>query len=271
MRLAKRQKTLNDATKPGTTGRIHFTLVSLLLGLSLLAMVSRGAAQMAVKGTLLLAEDFRTRSEYPKERQPVKEGWQVRAAHARWERSPDGVRSVWEKGHMPVLVYEANFSNAVIEVDFRFSQQAGKWGGCRISASNPELNPRAYAVSLWANSDGSGHDRGRPQGLLLEHDEWSAGPEKVAHTPGEFHADTWHTLRLEFIGTNALATCNGISVLGSHEKFGLAKKSISLGVGTCPHELRNFRVWEAQPNAAWSPQMLQRKDAPKPLDERGAK
>ncbi len=228
-------------------------LVFAAMSVSLLAIADGASAQMALKGRLLLDENFQSRASYPKERQPVKEGWQVRAAHAKWERSNEGVRSIWEKGHMPVLVYEGNFSNAVIEVDFRFEQEAGKWGGCRVSASNPELNPRAYAVSVWANSDGSGHDRGRPQGVLLEHDEWSAGPEAVAHKPGTFQPNTWYTLRLELIGTNALAVCNGVSVYGSHEKFGLSKKSVWLGVGTSRHELRNFRVYEAQPNPAWTP------------------
>jgi hypothetical protein len=222
--------------------------VLILSGLLLLAAANHAPAQMAVKGALLLAEDFQDRAEYSKERQPVKGGWQVRVVHAKWERSSAGVRSVWEQGHMPVLAFEGAFSNAVIEVDFRYQAETNRWGGCRVSAMNPELNPRAYAVSAWANSDGSGHDRGRPQGVLLEHDEWSTGPVKVAHQPGSFAPNTWYTLRLECIGTNALAVCNGVSTYGSHEKFGLAKKSIYLGVGTSPHELRNLRVYEAQPN-----------------------
>jgi len=225
----------------------------ILSGLSLLAAASHAPAQMAVKGALLLAEDFQDRAEYSKERQPVKGGWQVRVVHAKWERCPAGIRSVWEQGHMPVLAFEGAFSNAVIEVDFRYQAETNRWGGCRVSAMNPELNPRAYAVSVWANSDGSGHDRGRPQGVLLEHDEWSTGPVKVAHQPGSFAPNTWYTLRLECIGTNALAVCNGVSTYGSHAKFGLAKKSFYVGVGTSSHELRNLRVCEAQPNPAWTP------------------
>ena len=49
-----------------------------------------------------------------------------------------------------------------------------------------------------------------------------------------------------------LATCNGVSVYGTHEKFGLQPKTaIYLGVGTCPHELRHFRVYAAKPNPAF--------------------
>jgi hypothetical protein len=219
----------------------------------LLASASPAQGQMALKGKLLLEEDFQSRADYPKEKQPLKDGWQVHAVHAKWERSPDGVRSIWEKGHMPVLVLEGTFSNAVIEVDFRYEAETGKWGGCRVSAANSELNPRAYVVSVWANSDGSGHDRGRPQGVLLEHDEWSAGPEKVAHTDGYFKPNTWYTLRLECLETNALASCNGSTAFGSHEKFGLPKLGIYLGTGTSRHELRHLRVYEAHPNPMWVP------------------
>ena len=242
--------------------KTHSTLIPLLLGLSLAASPGQAVAQMAVKGQLLLEEDFQSLAAYTKELQPAKNGWQVRAVHANWERSPDSVRSLWEKGHMPVLAFEGAFSNVVIEVDFRFEKAAGKWGGCRVSATSPELNPRAYPVSVWANSDGSGHDRGRPQGLLLEHDEWSAGPERVAHTPGAFEPNTWYTLRLECVGTNALAACNGISTYGSHEKFGLPKKAVYLGVGTSRHELRRLRIYAAQPNPGWQPPGSQKPATP---------
>jgi hypothetical protein len=207
---------------------------------------------MALKGKLLFADDFKTPVEYTKQLQPVAEGWRVRTAHANWVRTSDGVQSRWESGHMPVLAYEGRFGDAIIEVDFRYHEEPGKWGGCRISATNSELNPRAYAASVWDNSDGSGHDRGRPQGLLLEHDEWSAGPEWVANKMAAFESDTWYTLRLELIGDKAQATCHGVTVCGAHERFGLMPKtSLWLGVGTCVHELRHLRIYEATLNPAW--------------------
>jgi 3-keto-disaccharide hydrolase len=213
-------------------------------------MTGDARAQMALRGKLLFQDDFKTPSEYTKAPQPVREGWSVRAGHANWKRTGDGVRSAWETGHMPVLVFEGSFSNAIIELEFRFHQEEGKWAACRISASNPRLNPRAYAVSVWANQD----NPSRPLGLVLEHDEWKPGViTTVAHQPATFESDKWYTLRLEFIGNRALATCNGITVCGTHEKFGLPKTSLSLGTGLCPHDLRHLRIYEAQPNPAWSP------------------
>ncbi len=38
-----------------------------------------------------------------------------------------------ESGHMPVLKIEGDFHHCLIEVDFRFREEDGRWGGCRIS------------------------------------------------------------------------------------------------------------------------------------------
>lgn len=197
------------------------------------------------KGKLLFKDDFDNKMIYTKENQDVGEGWKVRANHASWVQNKHGVRSIWKEGHMPVLTYQGSFNDAIIEVDFRYVKEegAGKWSGCRISATNPELNPRAYAASVWANMD----NPGRKLGMVLEHDEWKPGViTTVDNKAATFEPGKWYTLRLELLGDSARATCNGVTVAGTHEKFGIVPKtSISLGVGTCPHELRRFRVYEA--------------------------
>lgn len=227
-------------------------LMHFALGISLAVMPAEIHGQMAVKGKLLLAEDFQEHAEYSPERQPVRDGWQVYVAHGNWKRSSDGVQSSWQSGHMPVLVFEGSFRDVVIELDFRFHGEPGKWGGARISAANSELDPEAYAASVWANPDGGGHDGGRPQGMILEYDSWKLGPTTVANKPAPFESDTWYTMRVELIGNKVLATSNGVTVFGTHQKFGLPKTAIYLGAGLCPHDLRKFRVYEAQPNPAWS-------------------
>lgn len=159
-----------------------------------------------------------------------------------------GVESVYETGHMPVLVYSGLFNDVVIEIDFRFHREEEKWAACRISATNPELNPRAYAASVWANSD----SKSRALGMVLEHDKWKPGVITTVDTlMACFESGKWYTLRLELVGNYARATCNGVTVYGTHEKFGIPKNSIYLGVGTCRHELRNFRVYEAIKNPKW--------------------
>jgi len=148
---------------------------------------------------------------------------------------------------MPVLVYSGEFGDAIIEVDFRFQEEEGKWSACRISATNPELNPRAYAASVWANAD----SKSRALGMVLEHDEWKPGVITTVDTlMATYEPGKWYRLRLELVGNKAMATCNGVTVYGTHEKFGIPKNSIYLGTGTIKHELRNFRVYEAVPNQA---------------------
>ena len=205
-------------------------------------------AQLAVKGELLLDENFQQHANYTKQPVVLKPGWQALAGHADWERTPEGVRSVFKQGHMPVLKIEGEFGDAVIEIDFRYTAEAGRWGGCRVSPTNPKLHPRAYAASVWANQDNDA----RARGLVLEHDAWKPGfITQVDRKPTTFAPDTWYTLRMELVGNTVLASCNGVEVSGTYETFGLPKTSLSLGVGTCPHELRNLRIYAATLNPAW--------------------
>lgn len=204
--------------------------------------------QMAVKGNLLFADDFNTIKEYTKEFQTVQEGWLVKISHAKWKSTSEGIQSIWESGHMPVLTYEGSFKDAVIEIDFRFFQEDGKWAACRVSATNPILNPRAYAASVWANHNNAG----RALGMVLEHDEWKPGViTTVDNKSVTFEPGKWYTLRVEIIGDYVQSTCNGVTVCGSHEKFGIPKTAIYLGAGTCEHEFRKLRVYEAAPNPKW--------------------
>lgn len=212
-----------------------------------LCTIARGASPpLAEKGALLLEENFQRHALYTKERLPVADGWQVRAAHGKWTRSAEGVTSTWETGHSPVLVFEGNFGDVVIELEFRYRAEPGKWAACRLSAANPQLDPRAYAASVWANVDFDS----RARGLVLENDQWGGHITRVGYGKGSFEPDRWHTLRLEIVGDRARAECNGSAARGAHPKFALAKSSIWLGTGQSPHELRRLRVYAAQPSEA---------------------
>lgn len=230
-----------------------------IVALFLLLAVGPAHAQLAQKGALLLEENFQKYAEYTKEKQPVRDGWTVRVAHGTWRRTAEGVQSAWQTGHQPVLVYEGAFGDCVIEVEFRFTAEPDRFAACRLSATNQTLNPRAYAASVWANVD----FKSRAIGLVLEHDEWSPGPiTQVARRMMEFKPDTWHTLRLEIVGDTALTSCDGVTVFGSFDKFGLPKSSIWLATGQSRHELRNLRVYAAKPDPAWSPDRLRATPTP---------
>lgn len=201
-------------------------------------------AQLARRGALLLQEDFQRHATYTKERLPVQPGWKVRVAHGLWSRTPDGVRSTWEKGHSPVLVYEGEFNDVIIEVDFRFQAVPGQWAACRVSATNPVLFPRGYAASVWANVD----FKSRGRGFLIENDVWDGPITRVAYKKADYVPDTWYTLRLELVGNQAVAECNGIRATGTHDMFGIPKTTIWLATGQSPYDLRNLRVYAAERN-----------------------
>lgn len=211
----------------------------LVTALGIVVSCAMAHGQRAETGELLLKENFEQHASYTKERLPLRSGWKVRVAHGTWERTADGVASTWTTGHSPVLVLEGEFRDVVIEVDFRHAAEAGKWAACRVSASNPALDPRAYAASVWANVDFD--SRGR--GLWLENDQWGGAITRVGYARAQFPADTWHTLRLELVGDQASATCAGATVKGTHAKFGIPKTSIWLATGTSRHELRRLRVY----------------------------
>jgi hypothetical protein len=140
-----------------------------------------------------------------------------------------------------------------MEVEFRFHKEPGtntnQGAACRISPTNPKLYPNAYSTSVWANLD----SKDRQPGMVLEHDEWGrAGITTVDHQPATFEPGKWYRVRMELIGNASLATCNGVTVYGTHEEFGLPKTSVALGAGYCGHEFRRLRVYEAAPNPKWT-------------------
>jgi hypothetical protein len=221
----------------------------LILVLAAVGAAVCGRAQLGVKGELLLEEDFRQYETYTKERLPLKNGWQVRVAHGIWTRTPDGVQSVETPNHQPVLVLEGPYQDVIVELEFRYKAEPGKWAACRISAANHTLQPRSYLASLWANVD----YKSRAVGLVLEHDQWSASVTQVARKMTEFAPDIWHPLRLELIGNRALAASGAVTTSGEHEKYGLPKTSLWLATGLSTHELRRLRVYAARPNPDWPP------------------
>lgn len=236
--------------------RLCATAITLwLLGTTPTALAQSAAApapaQLATKGKLILAEDFSVPAVYTKEFQPAQPGWRARAMHQEWARTPaGGIASKWTSGHMPVLALEGTFTDFVVELEFRYEKIAGQKAVCRISALNPTLDPRAYAVSAWANADSTE----RPLGVVLERDVWKPGTiTTVAREPAAFETGRWYAMRLEVVGDRALVSCNGVTITGQHEKFALPKTILAIGAGNCPHEIRGLRVYEATRNPAWTP------------------
>lgn len=217
-----------------------------LLGLLSAAVIAVHAAE---SGEILLAEDFRRYDSYTRERLPLATGWQVRVAHGIWTRTADGVQSLETPGHQPVLVVEGEFADVIVELEFRYRAEPGKWAACRVSATNTELHPRAYAASVWANVD----YHSRAVGLVLEHDQWSGTVTQVARKMADFAPNVWHKLRLEIVGDHAVAMVGGVKVEGYFSTFGLRKNSLWLATGLSAHELRHLRIYAARGTSAGTP------------------
>ena len=224
--------------------------VRILLCVALCATFSLAArAQVALKGKLLLAEDFKSLAEYNRESQPVQEGWRVKVWHGAWTRTEEGLKSTWVSGHNPVIVYEGKTQDVIIELEFRFQEEPGKNAYCRIGPMARELDPKAYTVSMWANAN----SKARPPGVVLEHEEWrTQGYTSVSTKIATLAPNVWHTMRLEVLGDYAMATCGGVTAQGAYSKFALPKPMIAIGVGHATHELRALRIYEALPNPAWA-------------------
>ena len=222
---------------------MNSALARFSIELGLLLGAASTHAQLAVKGRLLLADDFKSLPAYTKEYQPIADGWRVKATHPAWTPTPEGIASSWTQGHTPALFYEGNFKDVVVEVEFRYRREPGENAYLRVGPANRDLDPRAYTVSAWANAD----SLARLPGVVLEHEEWrTQGYTGVATQIAEFKPDTWYTMRVEVVGDRALVSCNGVTVSGRYPKFGLPKNFLMLGVGHSPHELRQLRV-----SAAW--------------------
>jgi hypothetical protein len=222
---------------------------SAVLGWVALALACSAILPAAEKGELLLAEDFRRYDAFTKERLPLADGWTARVAHGIWTRTSEGVQSLETPGHQPVLVIEGAFADVIVELDFRYRAERAKWAACRVSATNTQLHPRAYAASVWANID----YRSRAVGLVLEHDQWSGTVTQVARKMTEFAPDQWHTLRLEIIGDQAVASVGETVIRGVFPTFGIPKNSLWLATGLSAHELRNLRIYSVRSQAATAP------------------
>jgi hypothetical protein len=202
------------------------------------------ADEQVVKGRLIFSDDFRSPQVYTSDFQPLKEGWKVRAWHPGFRQYGEGLESVWKTGHNPVLAYKCSLHDVIIEVDFRYipDQIPDSNAYCRINLSNLDLLPRSYLVSTWVNSTA----KNRSLGLVLENEVWPPGAiTTVASANNKFEPGKWYTVKLEVAGDFARLTCNGNSISGRHEQFGVEKRILSVGVGKSPHQLRNLRVYEA--------------------------
>jgi hypothetical protein len=196
------------------------------------------------KGNLIFSDDFQAPEDYTQDFQPIRDGWKVRAWHADFKHTGEGLESIWETGHNPVLAYQCSLQNVIVEVDFMFMKEQipDSNAYCRVNLSNLDLFPRTYLVSTWVNANA----KNRATGLLLENEVWPPGVKTTIDLKkAEFVPGKWYTITLEVYGDFARLSCNGHTISGWHKQFGTEKSVLSIGVGKSPHQLRHLRVYEA--------------------------
>jgi hypothetical protein len=88
---------------------------------------------------------------------------------------------------------------------------------------------------------------------IRKDDNDHGGPDKtvpLGQTVKPMALDTWHTVVFEILGDEMTATVDGISMTGQHPLITSDKCSVMFVAGV-ESSVRNFKVWEAQPNAEW--------------------
>lgn len=210
-----------------------------ILALSLLTLATTAFAAdsasepktlLAERGKLLLSDDFK---EAP--------GKEWRSAKGQWELADGALRGaeIAEDKHGAVTRRTLPLGDAVLQYSFKLdgargtslSINAAKGHLCRVSIT---------AAGFTVQKDDSDHE-GPDKAVVFQ---------KVA-TP--IKAGEWHTLVIELLGQEMLATLDGQKTgYGAHMVIAGAKANLGFTVAGQTASFKNLRVWEAQPNKEWS-------------------
>lgn len=185
---------------------------------------------LAERGKLLFSDDLNG---------PPSKEWT--AAKGKW----GAVDGAWHGEEVPadnhggVIRHAMEFHDVVFQYSFKmdgakttsFSINAAKGHLCRVL-----INPNGFTVL----KDDSDHD----------------GPDKAVHfqtvtTP--IKAGEWHTLVVELLGKEMLASLDGDKVgFGEHDVIAGPKANFGFTVSGQSMSFKNLRMWEALPNKNWA-------------------
>lgn len=212
---------------------------------------------LAKRGELILHDDG-SKDRGRKQSPTFENGAKIRAGAGKWQRSPEDEkvwRSTWpQKGHTPVMSYTGfKETDLVAEVTFRYGPMTKPWHDqCFRIAFDRRPDITGHIASAWANLNNDFIESGFLlqhirktkekqiiQDLLLDHQSLSIKPE------------IWYTAVLEVVDNEALFR------MGDHIAYSKAnpirepKNLVSLTLGKTWHEVRQVRIWKAEPNPEW--------------------
>ncbi|MGY8771493.1 MAG: hypothetical protein ACKVH8_24020 [Pirellulales bacterium] len=214
---------------------------------------------LAKRGTLILDDDFTI--DRAKSWVQLPGGSSARAGAAEWKKLNGFYRSGWHPGggHTPVMAYQGDFTNVVVQCVFRCGEMTEDYHHqCfRLALDNRELYT-GHVLSAWANQNNNFIERG----LLLQ--QIRKTPEKVVLAdlrldkqhiqlvPGK-----WYTATLEVVKDQVLYRVQGehetkpVITYGQFTELNVPKLTMSVTLGTTPHDLKSLKVWKAKPNPRW--------------------
>jgi hypothetical protein len=223
-------------------------VASLLMGaLALCAQAAEPVPEaktlLTERGKLVLKEDFD---------QPPDKQWRISAPQ--WETAEGALKAThqppMQTNHGPVMERRVALQNAVVQVSFKLEGKAhavvhfNKKNGhlCRAV-----VRPEGFYLIR--------RDSGGDKGIRLDFHE-------KPFAPGE-----WHTLVLEILGTEMVASLDGKEVLaGTRDDLDQPKTALLLESAGGTAWFKDLRVWEAQPNPNWpatKAKLLEARQAPK--------
>lgn len=184
---------------------------------------------LAERGKVLFSDDLKET--------PAKE-W--RAAKGKWEAVDGALRGseVPEDKHGAVTRHQLAFKDAVLQFSFKLD------GAKTISLSINDAKEHLARVVI------------RPNGFAVQKDDHDHdGPDKAVvfrNIATPIQAGEWHTVVVEFLGKEMLASLDGQKVgFGEHEMIADAKANLGFTVSGQSASFKNLRVWEALPNKDW--------------------
>lgn len=237
----------------------HLFVLTIFLAATAFAGDGLPPTLMTTRGKLLVSEDF-AKPLTPFTGTPVGFasgfiGWKYNAGpgtgkSGHWELVDGTFKGIEnpEAHHPATASYGLQFKDAIIQCDVRLNdvpEEGRKYRYLQIKAT--DTKDYVCVVSL-----SQGGLTGKP------FDDARINPatkQRMEGTPVKVSAPVklgeWHTVVLEIKGTEAVGTLDGQSVTFSDALIGADKHSIMLVAGT-EASFRNFRVWEALPNAEWA-------------------
>lgn len=162
-------------------------------------------------------------------------------------KAGDGIfhaRETPEVKHPATASYGFDFKNVVIQCEVRMNDVPLEGRPARrISVRTTDENDYVCSVHL------------DPTGIRITKDDNDhGGPDKsvtLASEKSSVALDQWHSVVFEILGEEMTATVDGHTLTGSHPLIGKDKHSIMFTIAN-EGDVRNFKVWEATPNAGWA-------------------